>query len=93
MVRVWGRVVSVAQDLVSRGIVVSEREARSIVLTLCTEERVERPADDLLDYLAYALARRTRPRRCSYGGTTRDNDCTWTTFLNAGNIVGQALVI
>jgi hypothetical protein len=60
MERVWKRLVAAAHDHVARRIVLSEHRAREIVLEICACEQVERVADDLLDYLAWSLARRTR---------------------------------
>jgi len=60
MNRVWQRIVEVGDSHRQRGEQLSEQQARSIVSDICSEERVEPPADDVLDYMAHALMRRTR---------------------------------
>lgn len=52
--------VSTAADHVARGKVLSEAEARPIVLSICDDEMGRLPEEGVVTYLAYALARRTR---------------------------------
>jgi len=60
VVRVWRRIIATAEHNAAQGRVISEPEAREIVLAIADEEGVGYPGDSVLNYWAYSLARRTR---------------------------------
>ena len=59
MKRVWKRIVEVGDGYAERKSILTEDEAREIVLSICQELQVARPGDHSLGYLSHALARRT----------------------------------
>jgi hypothetical protein len=59
MKRVWKRILELGDGCAEQRNVLTEDEAKEIVLSICQELQVVRPGDYTLDYLSYALARRT----------------------------------
>lgn len=59
MERVWQRLIAAAQFHKESGTSLSDAEARGIVKTICADESVA-PGDHIINYLAWAMARRTR---------------------------------
>ena len=60
MERVWQRIVEVGKSYAQRSERLSEQQARDTILAICKELGIDPPAADVLDYMAHALARRTK---------------------------------
>jgi hypothetical protein len=58
--RVWERITEIGHRHAEQKRVLTEDQAREIVLSICDELHVGRPEDEVLAYMSYALARRTR---------------------------------